>query len=600
MVSSTARDGAVDDLVYAGLALFACGTPDNPKAPKNKGNWRKTQYDPLLTAASLPKAYGVVLPAHIVVIDYDPRKETPDNMNQLERFAKEIGGLPETYMVQSANDEGVHIYILKPAAMRLRSAIPKYPALELKSLGQYMMGEGSELPGGKVYARICGSPETIAPAPEALLKLCERALYAVPDVDDYETEDADAIERAEAKLMRLGAGIGSFAACNILLDEGIRNPEIAIRILREIYNPLRARGVKSDEELLGKFNNAIAYRKSPVGSANPVGDFIGVVVPPEEPKPKGRRTTGAVVGRKVYPDQDWLLEPILPKGLVILAGDPKTGKSWMALDLAMAVADGREVFGGYKPVKAKVAYLALEDTERRLSKRINTISQDYDLSGLILQTTIERYDQKGIDDLVILLKEEPGIKLLIIDTMGRFSPRANKDMAAYDNDVRWLNGLQKLAEAYGLCLLLVHHLRKAASTDPYERILGSTAIMGTMDAAWILDRKRGETNATLHITGRDLETQEIAMKFQPETCQWLSLGDASVFQMSEKRMNILEFVRRVNEPVGPAAVAESLGLTQDSTRQEMRRMAEKGQLTKVGPGRYIAPCAADDFVNASI
>jgi len=97
-----------------------------------------------------------------------------------------------------------------------------------------------------------------------------------PDADDYETEDDYARERAEAKLRKRGGALGSFAACNLILDEGIRNWDIAKRLLLDAYNPLRNNGAKSEEELLGKFNNAILYRQNPIGSANAVAAYRDV------------------------------------------------------------------------------------------------------------------------------------------------------------------------------------------------------------------------------------------------------------------------------------------------------------------------------------
>ena len=69
-----------------------------------------------------------------------------------------------------------------------------------------------------------------------------------------------------------------------------------------------------------------------------------------------------------FPPPAFVVDNLLPHGLTILAGRPKLGKSWLALQIAGAVGSGGEVLG--RPVtRGKVLYLALEDTARRLRDR---------------------------------------------------------------------------------------------------------------------------------------------------------------------------------------------------------------------------------------
>ena len=64
---------------------------------------------------------------------------------------------------------------------------------------------------------------------------------------------------------------------------------------------------------------------------------------------------------------------LIPEGVTILAGKPKVGKSWLALDLALALAGGRFVLGDIHLIEGDVLYAALEDNERRLRSRIERI-----------------------------------------------------------------------------------------------------------------------------------------------------------------------------------------------------------------------------------
>jgi RecA-family ATPase len=62
---------------------------------------------------------------------------------------------------------------------------------------------------------------------------------------------------------------------------------------------------------------------------------------------------------------------LLPVGLVMLAGRPKQGKSWLALQMAVAVGTGGKLLGQDVP-EGKTLYLALEDSARRIKSRLES------------------------------------------------------------------------------------------------------------------------------------------------------------------------------------------------------------------------------------
>ncbi|MCZ3056475.1 helicase RepA family protein, partial [Acinetobacter baumannii] len=61
------------------------------------------------------------------------------------------------------------------------------------------------------------------------------------------------------------------------------------------------------------------------------------------------------------------------EGLTLFAGNPKIGKSWFCLDVGLAVSLGGECLGGVICDQGEVLYLALEDNDRRLNKRIGML-----------------------------------------------------------------------------------------------------------------------------------------------------------------------------------------------------------------------------------
>ncbi len=87
--------------------------------------------------------------------------------------------------------------------------------------------------------------------------------------------------------------------------------------------------------------------------------------------PKG--WTASELLAAVFPDPKYVIPGIVPEGLSIVAGPPKVGKSWLAMNAAVAVGSGGKAFGRLPVEQGHVLYLALEDPGRRLQKRLRQV-----------------------------------------------------------------------------------------------------------------------------------------------------------------------------------------------------------------------------------
>src|SRR5215203_3009482 len=81
--------------------------------------------------------------------------------------------------------------------------------------------------------------------------------------------------------------------------------------------------------------------------------------------------SAAELRRKEFPPIRYVVPGYIGEGCTLLAGRPKLGKSWLMLDVGLAVAAGRICLGETQCEKGEVLYLALEDNERRLQCRID-------------------------------------------------------------------------------------------------------------------------------------------------------------------------------------------------------------------------------------
>ena len=289
----------------------------------------------------------------------------------------------------------------------------------------------------------------------------------------------------------------------------------------------------------------------------------------------------------------WAVEGIVPEGLIMLAGKPKMGKSWLALALAIAIAFGGYALGSIPVEQGDVLYLALEDGTRRLQDRLRVLLPDGQAPGrLDFLTECPRLSEGGIALIERWLGEHPDARLVVVDTLKRVRDRAPQNRGLYDTDYEGAQPLQELAQRHRVTILVVHHFNKSLRGDDwYDAISGSTGLTAVCDGVLALFRKRGDADAQLGVSSRDGEEAEKALRWDAPTCTWTLMGDASEYEMSRERLAIVDVVAGSSEPATPKLIAEALGVPSGRVRKLLGDMVRDGQVQSPSRGQYrVSTC----------
>ena len=211
-----------------------------------------------------------------------------------------------------------------------------------------------------------------------------------------------------------------------------------------------------------------------------------------------------------------MVEGLLPRGLTVLAGTSKIGKSWMMLDLALSVASGTP-FLGRKVMQAGVLYYCLEDTEYRIQDRMYDLADDPP-PNLYFSIKSEKLGSGFIKDIKEILRNHSEIELIIIDT------------------------LQKV--------------RKSDDAKPFNEISGSTGISGASDTNMVLKKPEGSKTAELYIRGRDIEEKKLILEFKHP--RWHIIEELGAKELAEESIpvalyRIANLVRDVGSWSGSAS-----------------------------------------------
>ena len=227
-------------------------------------------------------------------------------------------------------------------------------------------------------------------------------------------------------------------------------------------------------------------------------------------------TAGALLATPIPPVK-WIIPGLLPAGLAIFDGPSKAGKSWLTLWLCLQISQGKSVWG--REIEPRtVLYFSLEDTLGRLQERLyRLVDAEEDPERLILQTESHGIGQGLEEQIVSFIHTYPDISLIVIDTLQKVR-KSDQNGSMYANDYRDIGALKELADKYGICILLIHHLRKQTASDPFDQISGSTGLMGVADTSWVMQRKRMSQTADILLTGRDMDDRTLHLR--EENCIW--------------------------------------------------------------------------------
>lgn len=256
---------------------------------------------------------------------------------------------------------------------------------------------------------------------------------------------------------------------------------------------------------------------------------------------------------------EFVINGLIPVGLTLLASPPKYGKSWLCLDMAVSVASGTD-FLGFTTNEHDTLYLALEDREDRLKQRLQMLLNNQPFPRRFNVTIKSETLNNGlIEQLEAAVKENPGIKLIIIDTFAKVRGESKRNESAYSTDSREAGIIKEFADRLGIAVVLVTHTRKGIDpTDPFVNITGTFGISGIADDMIVLTKENRNSEYTkMSVTGRDVSYEEYPLMFNKEHGRWMRQADcwddfmnkttASIARMEYDTGNIKKTIFRLLE-----------------------------------------------------
>jgi hypothetical protein len=297
--------------------------------------------------------------------------------------------------------------------------------------------------------------------------------------------------------------------------------------------------------------------------------------------------------------QSWLIERLWTHQAVgIIGGSPKSGKTWLALEMAVSVASGSPCFDSFAILApGPVLLYAAEDSAAALRTRVETLARlhkvDFNrLDVHIITVDLLRLDRPEHQDRLesTLLVYKPA--LLVLDPLVR--------VHAIDENVAGqvsmlLGYLRSLQRKTGAAIALVHHVRKNVSPTSAAgySLRGSGDLYAWLDSFLYLRMHQGQR--TLSAEHRSAPAfGPVALELaQSDLGAFLKIGSVNNNPpeppQNELASRIIELLSSAQEPLTIDSLRSRLQVRNQRVVEALRSLIAQGKIQRLARGFSLSP-----------
>lgn len=495
--------------------------------------------------SEIPPPHGFILhPDHpYVVVDLDWK-----GLPQPPQWARDLIQRLDTYTEVSPSGQGVHLWLKISGPKPTNRVLKSGPGQEVNLLAHHR------------YSTVTWEPlDPIRPIRELTAEEIESLLEAPDPLWEQVVSQSELIQslltgEVPEQFRTLSQSELDWAVAKELA-RFTRDPEKIKALFYKIPLLVREK-LYRDDYLARTISKALAGEERTIGNLR--------LVPAPELLEASEAPRGIVSG-------------LLPVGLTILAGRPKLGKTWLALQIARSVALGEPLLSLFSVGTGKVIYLALEDTPWRMGKRL-------EVWGPPPPNLYFGFDPVTLGQAEQLLEAEQPL-LLVIDTLLAATRASGDGMGRVKAEYDELLALEKAAVRQGSAVLIVTHTAKAERSFSLDKVLGTTGVTAAVDSVITLSPGSDPGVVVLESRARDYAPLELSLKWADG---WVVEGD----KQSSHRTKILTLLD--TGPKTAEDLSSVLGLSSRKVRKMLNEMVAEGVIRKTGIAYWRIAEVEDD------
>ena len=305
-------------------------------------------------------------------------------------------------------------------------------------------------------------------------------------------------------------------------------------------------------------------------------------------------------------EQQWLVDGLWARQAVgIVGGEPKCGKSFLALELAVAVAAGVPCLRRFATAQSgPVLMFAAEDAGHIVRTRLAGIARAagaaFDtLDIAVIDVPTLRLDHRLDRQRLVETVERIGPRLLVLDPLVRLH---GVDENAVADIAPILGFLRELQRRFAAAVVLVHHARKSGATRPGQALRGSSELHAWGDSNLYLRRRDGQIVMTVeHRAAPGLNDVEIELADDsegPALRLRRPLPGEAAPQPSTPEQRIVQALAEAATPLSQRQIRERAATRPATVAEAVHRLIGEGRVERAPKGGYRIACAGAEDATA--
>jgi len=300
----------------------------------------------------------------------------------------------------------------------------------------------------------------------------------------------------------------------------------------------------------------------------------------------------------------WLIQQLWTHQAVgIIGGAPKSCKTWLALEMAVAVASGSPCLGSFAvPSPGRVLLYAAEDSESALRLRLESLAKHHgcDLANLDVRViTAESLrldreaDQKRLEITLILHRPV----LLLLDPLVRLHSIDENAAGEIATLLGYLRGLQRRSN---VAIALVHHARKnlSVSGGAGYSLRGSSDLYAWVDSFLYLRRHQGQLTLSAEhrsASGTDPITLQLVESQTPGPYLKIVSTSLAAPQQDPIFNRILRLLGTSSQPRTSESLRNDLQVRNQRLLEALRLLSQQGKVVRSSQGYALPTLSTPPF-----
>ena len=296
-------------------------------------------------------------------------------------------------------------------------------------------------------------------------------------------------------------------------------------------------------------------------------------------------------------ERRWLIDELFTSASVgLLGGPPKAFKTWVAAELALAVATGTKAFGRFAaPDPGPVLFFGAEDPPPDLRTRFDGIARARRLDLTKVPLLLLDIAQLRLDDAAHLDRLHRTValhkpRLLVLDPFVRLVAGLDENSARDVSTV--LGALRTLQRERNVTILLVHHMRKSPAAHPAQQLRGSGDFSAWLDSGLYLTR-HGDDRVLVVEHRSAPPPPPFRLRLVPGDTPHLAIqdaeaADAAAAAVDPLQARVVERLHATPRPQPTEALRVALRVRKADLLAALRGLADRGLVTKTEHGWTLA------------